>query len=59
MLTIKYIKYNRSEVKAKLAELSKTYFDLVAQIDDVSEWLLGEMEGWTSKNKVVIIRFHR
>ncbi len=43
--TLTGIKYNRSEVKAKLAELSKAHADLKAQINEVSAWLLGEMEG--------------
>ena len=43
--TLTDIKYNRHEVKATLAELSKAHAELAAQIDDVSEWLLGEMEG--------------
>ncbi|MBO1531430.1 lipoate--protein ligase [Psychrobacter sp. F1192] len=43
--TLTDIKYNRGEIKAKLAELGKAHPDLAAQIDDVSEWLLGEMEG--------------
>ena len=43
--TLTDIKYNRHEVKATLAELSKAHPDLAAQIDDVSNWLIGEMEG--------------
>ncbi|WP_201587698.1 lipoate--protein ligase [Psychrobacter jeotgali] len=42
--TLTGIKYNRNEVKAKLAELSKAHPDLAAPVDEVSNWLLGEME---------------
>ncbi|MGM8870281.1 lipoate--protein ligase [Psychrobacter sp. 2Y5] len=42
--TLTDIKYNRSEVKAKLDELAKVHTELAAQVDDVSEWLLDEME---------------
>lgn len=37
-------KYNRSEVKAKLAELAQAHDELAAQVGDVSEWLLDEMK---------------
>ncbi|MDN6275859.1 MAG: lipoate--protein ligase LplA, partial [Psychrobacter sp.] len=43
--TLTGMKYNRNEVKTKFDELGKAQPDLAAQIDDVSEWLLGEMEG--------------
>ncbi|MGP4953641.1 lipoate protein ligase C-terminal domain-containing protein, partial [Psychrobacter sp. T6-1] len=38
--TLTGTKYNRSEVKAKLAELAQAHAELAAQVDDVSEWLL-------------------
>ena len=38
------IRYDRNEVKAKLAKLSETHSDLATQIDEVSEWLISEME---------------
>nr|WP_274903160.1 lipoate protein ligase C-terminal domain-containing protein [Psychrobacter sp. DAB_AL62B] len=43
--TLTDIKYNRNEGKDKLDELGKAHANLVAQIDDVSGWLLREMEG--------------
>ncbi|MES1965717.1 lipoate--protein ligase [Psychrobacter sp. AH5] len=43
--TLTDIKYNRNEVKAKLGKLAKAHAELATQVDDVSEWLLGEMEG--------------
>lgn len=43
--TLTGTKYNRSEVKAKLAELAQANDELAAQVGDVSEWLLDEMEG--------------
>nr|WP_299037047.1 lipoate--protein ligase [uncultured Psychrobacter sp.] len=43
--TLTGTKYNRSEVKAKLAELAQAHDELAAQVGDMSEWLLGEMEG--------------
>ncbi len=42
--TLTDIRYDRNEVKAKLAKLSKTHSDLATQIDEVSEWLISEME---------------
>ncbi|WP_314885197.1 lipoate--protein ligase [Psychrobacter immobilis] len=39
------VKYNKEPIKAKLDELGKAHSDLAAQIDDVSVWLLREMEG--------------
>jgi lipoate-protein ligase A len=43
--TLTGTKYNRSEVKAKLAELAQAHDELAAQVGDVSAWLLDEMEG--------------
>lgn len=43
--TLTDIKYNRNEVKAKLGKLAKAHAELAAQVSDVSEWLLSEMEG--------------
>ena len=42
--TLTDIRYDRNEVKAKLAKLSETHSDLATQIDEVSEWLVSEME---------------
>ena len=42
--TLTDIRYDRNEVKAKLAKLSETHSDLATQIDEVSEWLISEME---------------
>ena len=42
--TLTDIKYDKHEIKAKFDELSKAHPELAAQIDDVSEWLLSEME---------------
>lgn len=42
--TLTDIRYDRYEVKAKLAKLGKTHSDLATQIDEVSEWLVSEME---------------
>ncbi len=39
------VKYDKHEIRAKFDELSKANLDLAAQIDDVSEWLRGEMQG--------------
>ena len=39
------VKYDKHDIKAKFDELSRAHPDLAAQIDDVSEWLRGEMEG--------------
>ena len=38
------VKYNKDDIKTKLDELGRAHAELAAQIDDVSEWLLGEME---------------
>ncbi|MGP5345266.1 lipoate--protein ligase [Psychrobacter celer] len=43
--TLTSTKYNRSEVKAKLAELAQAHDELAAQVGDVSAWLTSEMEG--------------
>jgi len=43
--TLTDIKYDRHEIKAKFDKLSKAHSNLAAQIDDVSAWLLDEMEG--------------
>lgn len=42
--TLTGTKYNRSEVKTKLAELAQAHDELAAQVGDVSEWLLDEMK---------------
>ncbi len=42
--TLTDIRYDRNEVKAKLTELGKTHSDLATQVDEVSEWLISEME---------------
>ena len=39
------VKYDKHDIKAKFDELSRAHPDLATQIDDVSEWLRGEMEG--------------
>ena len=39
------VKYDKHDIKAKFDELSRAHPDLAAQIDDVSAWLRGEMEG--------------
>ena len=39
------VKYDKHDIKAKFDELSRAHPDLAAQIDDVSAWLSGEMEG--------------
>lgn len=39
------IKYNKGGIKATFNELSQRHPELTAQIDDVSKWLTGEMEG--------------
>ncbi|WP_286707867.1 lipoate--protein ligase [Psychrobacter sp. UBA2514] len=44
--TLTGVKYNKHEINAKLAELGKAHPELAAQIDDVSEWLTSEMEGY-------------
>ena len=38
------VKYNKVDIKAKFDELSKVHTELAAQIDNVSKWLVGEME---------------
>ena len=43
--TLTGIKYDKHEINAKLAELGKAHAELAVQIDDVSNWLIGEMEG--------------
>jgi lipoate-protein ligase A len=43
--TLTDIKYNKVDIKTKLDELGKAHVELASQIDDVSEWLLSEMEG--------------
>ena len=43
--TLTNVKYNKSDIKTKLDELGKAHPELAAQIDDVSVWLIGEMEG--------------
>ena len=39
------VKYDKHDIKAKFDELSRAHAELATQIDDVSEWLRGEMEG--------------
>ncbi len=39
------VKYNKEAIKAKLDKSSKAHPELAAQISDVCEWLVGEMEG--------------
>lgn len=39
------IKYDKHEIQARLDELSKAHVELAAQIDEVLEWLISEMEG--------------
>lgn len=43
--TLTDIKYNKVDIKTKLDELGKAHVELASQIDNVSEWLLSEMEG--------------
>jgi len=43
--TLMGTKYNRSEVKAKLAELANSQPELSAQVSDFGKWLVGEMKG--------------
>lgn len=43
--TLTDIKYDKHEIKAKFEELCTAHPELAAQIDDVSVWLIGEMEG--------------
>ena len=39
------IKYSKDNIKTRLDELSQANTELAAQIDDVSKWLISEMEG--------------
>ena len=39
------VKYDKHDIKAKFDELSRAHAELATQIDDVSEWLRGVMEG--------------
>ncbi|TXD96955.1 lipoate--protein ligase [Psychrobacter frigidicola] len=43
--TLTGVKYNKNDVETKLDELKQTQPDLLAQVDDFSKWLVGEMEG--------------
>lgn len=43
--TLTDVKYDKHEIKAKFDDLSKAHVELAAQIDNVSGWLLSEMEG--------------
>ena len=43
--TLTVTKYNRSEVKAKLAELAQAHDELATQVNDFEQWLVSEMEG--------------
>lgn len=43
--TLAGVKYNKDDIKARFDELSQGHSELTAQIDDVSKWLIGEMEG--------------
>ena len=43
--TLTGIKYDKHEIKAKFDELSKAHPELAAQIDNVSKWMISEMEG--------------
>ena len=43
--TLTDAKYNKVDIKTKLDELGRAHTELAAQIDDVSKWLTGEMEG--------------
>ncbi len=43
--TLAGVKYNKDDIKARFNELIQGYPELTAQIDDVSKWLTGEMEG--------------
>ena len=42
--TLTEVKYDKNEIKTKLAELRQANPDLAAQINEVSVWLIGEME---------------
>ncbi|MGB3109395.1 MAG: lipoate--protein ligase [Psychrobacter alimentarius] len=43
--TLAGVKYNKDDIKARFNELNQRHSELTAQIDDVSKWLTGEMEG--------------
>ncbi len=43
--TLSRVKYNKIDIRTKLDELSKVHLELAAHIDDVSKWLIGQMEG--------------
>tara|TARA_B100001179_G_scaffold206545_1_gene170522 strand:- start:2418 stop:3452 length:1035 start_codon:yes stop_codon:yes gene_type:complete len=43
--TLTGTKYNRSEVKAKLAELAQAHDELATQVNDFEQWLVSEMKG--------------
>ncbi len=43
--TLTGVKYNKSEIKNKLDDLTKAQPELVAQVSDFEKWLVGEMEG--------------
>lgn len=43
--TLAGVKYDKDNIKARFDELNQRYPELTAQIDDVSKWLTGEMEG--------------
>lgn len=43
--TLAGVKYNKDDIKARFNELNQRHPELTAQIDDVSKWLTGEMEG--------------
>jgi lipoate-protein ligase A len=43
--TLAGVKYNKDDIKARFDELSQRHSELTAQIDDVSKWLISEMEG--------------
>jgi len=43
--TLAGVKYNKNDIKARFNELNQRHPELTAQIDDVSKWLISEMEG--------------
>ena len=43
--TLASVKYNKDDIKARFNKLSQEYPELTAQVDDVSKWLISEMEG--------------
>lgn len=43
--TLADVKYNKDDIKVRFNELIQGYPELTAQIDDVSKWLISEMEG--------------